>query len=243
MGQPVAYTDHEQRLIATHEAGHAVTAWLVRAAAPPRGAHHHQAPRRPRACSPTATPRTSSPARRARCSRLIRIAMGGQSAEELFFDDVSTGPAGDLLYATNVAAQMVGVGRHDRHAHLVRRDPGQRALATRTSSAACSATPTAATGSSSSCRSRRRSPARCSSENRHLVEALRDALMERHELIGREITDILVEADGGRSRGLVDLRETSVAPAPRSLVVHPAHPRARSARPRRLAVTAGAPRP
>ena len=39
---------------------------------------------------------------------LIRIAMGGQAAEELFFGDVSTGPAGDLLYATNVAAQMVG---------------------------------------------------------------------------------------------------------------------------------------
>ncbi len=58
-------------------------------------------------------------------------------------------------------------------------------------------------------------------ENRHLVEALRDALMERHELIGREITDILVEADGGRSRGLVDLRETS-STSTRSLVVHPA---------------------
>ena len=39
---------------------------------------------------------------------LIQIAMGGQVAEELFFGDVSTGPAGDLLYATNVAAQMVG---------------------------------------------------------------------------------------------------------------------------------------
>jgi ATP-dependent Zn protease len=29
MGQPVAYTDHEKRLIATHEAGHATVAWLV----------------------------------------------------------------------------------------------------------------------------------------------------------------------------------------------------------------------
>ncbi len=28
-GQPVAYTDHEKRLIATHEAGHATIAWLV----------------------------------------------------------------------------------------------------------------------------------------------------------------------------------------------------------------------
>src|SRR5207344_3212604 len=35
-------------------------------------------------------------------------AFGGQVAEELFFGDVSTGPGGDLLYATNVAAQMVG---------------------------------------------------------------------------------------------------------------------------------------
>src|SRR5205085_3465083 len=39
---------------------------------------------------------------------LIQIAMGGQVAEELFFGDVSTGPAGDLAYATQVAAQMVG---------------------------------------------------------------------------------------------------------------------------------------
>ena len=29
LGQPVAYTDHEGRLIATHEAGHATVAWLV----------------------------------------------------------------------------------------------------------------------------------------------------------------------------------------------------------------------
>ena len=27
--------------------------------------------------------------------------------------------------------------------------------------------------------------------NQHLVAALRDALLERHELIGREITDVL----------------------------------------------------
>ena len=29
LGQPVAYTAHEKRLIATHEAGHATIAWLV----------------------------------------------------------------------------------------------------------------------------------------------------------------------------------------------------------------------
>ena len=39
---------------------------------------------------------------------MIQIAFGGQVAEELFFGDVSTGPSGDLAYATTVAAQMVG---------------------------------------------------------------------------------------------------------------------------------------
>ena len=50
-------------LIATHEAGHAVTAYLE---APHRRLEiliDRQARQRPRACSPTATPRTSTPAR------------------------------------------------------------------------------------------------------------------------------------------------------------------------------------
>jgi len=46
--------------------------------------------------------------------------------------------------------------------------------------------------------------------NRHLVEALRDALLERHELVGREITDIL-EAAQARAGGPreIDLREAA----------------------------------
>jgi hypothetical protein len=47
-------------------------------------------------------------------------------------------------------------------------------------------------------------------ENRHLVMALRDALMERHELVGREITDIL---DAARAAGpaptVIDLRDSA----------------------------------
>ncbi len=50
-------------------------------------------------------------------------------------------------------------------------------------------------------------------ENRHLVEALRDALMERHELIGREITDVLAAAEDGRRALEVDLRDTHVGTA------------------------------
>ena len=51
--------------------------------------------------------------------------------------------------------------------------------------------------------------------NQHLVAALRDALLERHELIGREITDVLEQAaaNGPRRTPIgertIDLRTTS----------------------------------
>ncbi len=38
----------------------------------------------------------------------MAIAFGGMVAEELAFGSASTGPAGDLSYATQLAAQMVG---------------------------------------------------------------------------------------------------------------------------------------
>jgi ATP-dependent Zn protease len=203
LGQPVAYTEHETRLIATHEAGHAVTAWLV---APERRLEVLTIIKRRDALGLLAHGDAEDVFTRSKgeMTGLIRIAMGGQAAEELFFDDVSTGPAGDLLYATNVAAQMVGaagmtdtlisysaiqgsalsdtnivgrvLGDADGRERVERILQEQKAY-TRTLLA----------------------------ENRHLVEALRDALVERHELIGREITDVLVEAS--RRAGTLDLRE------------------------------------
>jgi hypothetical protein len=51
------------------------------------------------------------------------------------------------------------------------------------------------------------------SENRHLVEALRDALVEHEELVGHEITDVL-EAAAAAPR-VVDLTlHATEAPAP-----------------------------
>jgi cell division protease FtsH len=54
--------------------------------------------------------------------------------------------------------------------------------------------------------------------NQHLVAALRDALLERHELIGSEITDVLeaaarAEADGTEPGGgeTIDLRASRQA--------------------------------
>ncbi len=107
MGQPVAYTVHEKRLIATHEAGHATVAWLV---APQRRLEVLTIIKRREALGMLAHGDRDDVYTRSRAemTALIQIAMGGQCAEEIFFGDVSTGPSGDLLYATNVAAEMIG---------------------------------------------------------------------------------------------------------------------------------------
>src|SRR6185437_12670673 len=107
LGQPVDYTDHERRLIATHEAGHATVAWLV---APQRRLEVLTIIKRAGALGLLAHGDRDDVFTRSRreLEGLIQIAFGGQVAEELFFHDVSTGPSSDLAYATNVAVQMVG---------------------------------------------------------------------------------------------------------------------------------------
>ena len=219
MGQPVAYTDHEKKLIATHEAGHAVTAWLC---APQRRLEVLTIIKRRDALGLLAHGDAEDVFTRSKSEMLglIRIAMGGQSAEELFFDDISTGPAGDLLYATNVAAQMVGAaGMTDT---LISYSAIQGSALSDTNIVGRVLGDSDGRDRVERILQEQKAYTRALlGENRHLVEALRDALMERHELIGREITDILVAADGGRTRGLVDLRD-GAGTGTRSLVAHPA---------------------
>ena len=99
LGQPVGYTAHEERLIATHEAGHATIAWLV---APHRRLEVLTIIKRRDSLGLLAHGDAEDVFTRSRAELrgLIQVAFGGQVAEELFFGDVSTGPGGDLLYAT-----------------------------------------------------------------------------------------------------------------------------------------------
>jgi cell division protease FtsH len=190
LGQPVGYTEHEQRLIATHEAGHATVAWLV---APHRRLEILTIVKRASALGLLAHGDREDVYTRSRAELegLVQIAFGGQVAEELFFDDVSTGPAGDLVYATNVAAQMVGAagmcdslvslagGGGPFGGSLVSRVLGDRA----------------GREQMEALMHRQKATVRgLLSQHRHLVAALRDALLERHELIGHEITDVLEAA-------------------------------------------------
>ncbi|GLY28552.1 AAA family ATPase [Kineosporia sp. NBRC 101731] len=203
LGQPVGYTDHEIALIATHEAGHAVAAWLL---APQRRLEILTIVKRAGSLGMLAHGDRDDVYTRSKSElgALISIAFGGQVAEELFFGDVSTGPGGDLVYATNVAAQMIGAagmgdtlisfaaapgssfGGGDLVSRVVGDGEGRRMMEELLAA--------------------RKEVTRALLEsNRHLVEALRDALLERHELIGGEIDRVLREAGG---RPMVDLRES-----------------------------------
>lgn len=203
MGQPKAYTNYERRLIATHEAGHTTIAWLV---APHRRLEVLSIIKRKDSLGLLAHGDTeevytsSSSEMRGR----MQISFGGQCAEQIWFGDVSTGPSGDLLHATQVAASMIGqcgmgetlisfgaiqnsayndsniVGRvlADAQGRQMVQDllVEQKAITQR-----------------------------LLDDNRHLVEALRDALLDRDELIGSEITDVLRAAQAKHESAPVPL--------------------------------------
>jgi cell division protease FtsH len=212
LGQPVGYTAHEKRLIATHEAGHATAAYLV---APSRRLEVLSIIKRRDALGMLAHGDGEEVYTRSRSEMiaLIQISLAGQCAEEIFFGDVSTGPAGDLLYATNVAAQMVGAAGM---------------VGTLVSFAAVQGNAFSDTnivgrvlGDSDG---RRRVEELLQEQkvvvkgkiedNQHLVAALRDALIERDELVGREITDVLEQAaTNGPPPAVIDLRAAERAVA------------------------------
>jgi ATP-dependent Zn protease len=189
LAQPVEYTEAERRTIATHESGHATVAWLVgksrklevlsiikRSAALGLLAHSDMEER---------FTQTESEMR-----ALIQIALGGLVAEQVFFGERSSGVAGDLKQATNLAAQMVGAmgmggtlvsyeaveaGHGNLAAKVLSSDEGREDVAGVLEAARFEVT-------------------KLMEHNRHVVEALRDALLENDELIGDDITRVINEA-------------------------------------------------
>jgi ATP-dependent Zn protease len=192
MGQPVSYTDHEKRLIATHEAGHATVAWLV---ASERRLEVLTIVKRRDALGLLSHGDREEVYTRSRTemTALVQIAMGGQCAEELFFGDVSTGPGGDLLYATNVAAEMIGscgmLGTLVSYAAIQNSGYNDTNIVGRVLADAEGRARVEAV-----LQEQKRAVLDLLGRNRHLVAALRDALVERHELVGSEITDVLAAA-------------------------------------------------
>jgi ATP-dependent Zn protease len=189
LAQPVEYTESERRTIATHESGHATVAWLVgksrklevlsiikRKLALGLLAHSDREERFLQSQS--------------EIHGLIQIALGGIVAEELFFGEISSGPSGDLKAATTLAAQMIGSlgmggslfsyeAMHRPNTDIVTRvvsiDEGKAAIERMLDTA--------------------HDEVRVMlEEHRIVVESLRDALLDRHELIGDEILEVIHDA-------------------------------------------------
>jgi cell division protease FtsH len=208
LGQPVEYTDHERRLIATHEAGHATTAWLT---APQRRLEILTIIKRKGSLGLLAHGDREDVYTRSRSEMeaLVQIALGGQCAEELFFGDVSTGPGGDLLYATNTAAEMIGA--HGMEESLISYLAVQNGAFNDTNIVGRVLADERGREAVERLLQKHKAVARqLLADNRHLVEALRDALLESEELIGHQITDVL-EAAAGRP-ATIDLRDPSELP-------------------------------
>ena len=129
---------------------------------------------------------------------LLQIAMGGMVAEEHWFDEVSTGPASDLAAATSIGAQMIGAcgmgtslisvaaaGNGFLEGSLVDKVLGDKAARAELDTllmGSCDAAKAIVTA------------------HPEVVEALRDALLERDELVGSEITEVIEAALNARAQ-------------------------------------------
>ncbi|MGH9282357.1 MAG: AAA family ATPase, partial [Acidimicrobiales bacterium] len=203
---PVEYTEAERRAIATHEAGHATVAHLVGKG---RKLEVLSIIKRGPALGLLAHSETEERFTKTRSEivALIQIAFGGMVAEELFFGESGTGPSGDLDAATRAAATMVGsLGLGGT---LVSLDAAQGAGSANLVTKVLSSKPDrqAMEGILEDAKA---AVTTMLGRNRHLVEALRDALLERDELVGDEITAVLSEAGDGPTVDLgpvVDLRQ------------------------------------
>jgi ATP-dependent Zn protease len=193
LAQPVEYAEAERRTIATHESGHAAVAFLVgkgrklevlsiikRKDALGLLAHSEEEERFTKT--------------RSEIEALIQIAFGGMVAEEIFFGETGSGVASDLQAATTAACQMVGsLGMGSTLISVgALQTPGGGNVAARVLS-----TDTGRDEVEGLLHRARSQVRQLLEANRPLVEGLRDALLERDELVGREITEVITSLHTG----------------------------------------------
>lgn len=103
---PQFLDDQERRIVAHHEAGHATVAWFLPGADPV-----HKVTILPRGQALGMTEQLPAVERhnfaRAYLQARIAVMLAGRTAEEIAFDEITTGAENDLVEATKAARQMV----------------------------------------------------------------------------------------------------------------------------------------
>jgi cell division protease FtsH len=198
LAQPVAYTDHERKLIATHEAGHAVAAYLF--AKDWRKLEVLSIIKRRQALGLLAHSDLEErfTKTKSELESTVRIALGGMCAEEIFFGEHGTGPSSDLVAATSLGAQMIGSF-----------GMGRSLVSYEAVNNGAHSSPNIVAKVLSNDDTKRevedmlvdqKNQVRYQLErNRDLVEALRDALLEREELLGDDIRMVLEKTLAARN--------------------------------------------
>ena len=195
--QPVVYTDVDRAAVATHEAGHATVAYFLgkgkrlevlsiikRRDSLGLLAHGDEEEHFTRT--------------RTEVESGIAIALGGLVAEELCLGESGTGPASDLAYATGLAAQMVG--SFGMAGSLISYEAISQGAISQTNLVA----KVLGDGDGKQrvediLEAQRERVREVLEENRDVHAALRDALIERDELVRDEIGDVIEKALANRN--------------------------------------------
>jgi ATP-dependent Zn protease len=196
--QPVEYSEDEKRTIATHEAGHATVAYLV---GQNRKLEVLSIIKRRDALGLLAHSDAEERFTKTRSELLgmMKIAFGGMSAEELFFGESGTGPSGDLVHATRIAAQMVG--SFGMAGSLVSYEAIEAGPITQGIVGKVLGNEDARNSVDRLLEQAKADVHGLLDANRHLVVALRDELLAKEELVGDEIVEVLREAEARHRLG------------------------------------------
>jgi cell division protease FtsH len=192
LAQPTTYTEGERLAIATHEAGHATAAYFLGTT---RRLEVLSIIKRRQSLGLLAHADLEERFTKSRSEleAQLAISLAGMASEQLFLGESGTGPASDLAAATEVAALMVGalgmtgslasfeaIGEGPVNArNLVAKVLGDTEGKGRVEYLLAD---------------QKRRADKVLEDNRDVVDALKRALMERDELVGEEISRVIVEA-------------------------------------------------
>jgi cell division protease FtsH len=196
--QPVIYTDGERRSIATHEAGHATAAYLLGKG---RRLEMLSIIKRRESLGLLAHGDIEERFTRSRSEleAQLAISLAGLASEEVFLGETGTGPASDLAHATEIAAAMVGA--FGMAGSLVSYEAmAEGPINASNLAAKVLGDPDGKQRVEDILEQQKQRVTALLTENSDVVDALRDALMERDELVGEAIVRVVEEALTKRER-------------------------------------------